>query len=111
MTTYRTLEQITTLNKVEYNHWGLMCDLSNNDYDISYFGGRVTANSNFNDFLQDLDSFDINEIIVYLDTELMDCQKENEIYKNEYNISNENYVGYIDEIQFLLSYVKFNYYL
>ena len=109
METYRTLEQITTLNKVEYNHWQLMCDLSNNDYDISYFGGRVTANGNFNYFLQDLDSFDINKIIAYLDTELIDCQKENETYKNEYNISNENYVGYIEEIQFLLNYVKFNY--
>jgi len=109
MINYRTLEQITTLNKVEYNHWQLMCDLSNNDYDISYFGGRVIANSNFNDFLQDLDSFNINKIIIYLNTELINCQKVNEIYKNECNIYNENYIGYIDEIQFLLNYVKFNY--
>ena len=109
METNRTLNQIKQFNYIEYNHWQLMCDLCDNDYDLSYFGGRVTANNNFNYFLQDLDTFDINEIIIYLDTELIDCQKDNEIYKNENNISNENYVGYIDEIQFLLNYVKVNY--
>ena len=44
METNRTLEILRTYNFVERNHWQLMADLSDNDYDISYFGGRVTIN-------------------------------------------------------------------
>ena len=37
MKTNRTLDQIKQFNYIEYNHWQLMCDMANNDYDINYF--------------------------------------------------------------------------
>ena len=32
----RTLETIRMYNFAQKNHWQLMCDLSDNDYDIHY---------------------------------------------------------------------------
>ena len=47
METNRTLEILRTYNFAQKNHWQLMCDLANNDYDIDYFSGRVSVNDDF----------------------------------------------------------------
>ena len=49
MKTNRTLEILRMYNFTEKNHWQLMCDLSNNDYDIDYFGGRESINYAFDE--------------------------------------------------------------
>lgn len=95
----RTLEQIKQFNCIEYNHWQLMCDIANNDYDINYFSGRATINSNVKDFLEDLDNFDIDTIIDYLNTELV----------GENNTYNENYKGCIDELYLLINFITQEY--
>ena len=93
-------------NLIERNHWQLMADLSNNDYDIDYFGGRVAINDEFNDFLcHHVGEFDIIHAIDCLNDILIECasdQKEN---------NKESYQGNIDECGFLLQFVHQNYLL
>ena len=93
----RTLEILRRYNYAERNHWQLMADLSNNDYDISYFGGRATLNDNFDYFLQtEEDNFDIRNVFDWLRITLrdsIDLQKEN---------NKANYQGCIDECNLLL---------
>ncbi len=104
METNRTLDQIKQFNYIEYNHWQLMCDMANNDYDINYFGGRVSINDDFNDFLQEQeDNFNIHEILDWLRKTVRECidmQKDN---------NQENYQGAIDECNLLLKYVHQDY--
>ena len=62
----RTFETIQMYNFVQKNHWQLMCDLSNNDYDICYFGGKVTVADNFVSFLRSVeDEFYLQEAAEY----------------------------------------------
>ena len=51
----RTLETIRMYNFAQKNHWQLICDLSDNDYDIHYFDGRQSANIALDEFLQELE--------------------------------------------------------
>ena len=100
METNRTLEILRTYNYAQKNHWQLMCDLSNNDYDISYFGGKVTIADNFVTFLRGVeDEFYLQEVVEYLYNELKDVNND-----LNYNINNANYKGAAEELKFLLRY-------
>ena len=104
MKTNRTLEILRKYNYVERNHWQLMCDLSDNDYDISYFGGRVSINDEFDYFLQTQeDNFNIHEVLDWLRNTVRDC------YDNQKNKNQENYQGAIDECNLLLKIVHQDY--
>lgn len=111
METNRTLEILKTYNSAQKNHWQLMCDLSDNDYDINYFGGRVTANDNFDYFLQtqQLDGFDIERILNYLIESNNECIEDQNKYYEENNCFNEKYIGYITETNLLIHIVKQEY--
>ena len=45
ITSKRSFKDVITVALAEVHHWQLLCDLSNNDYDICYFGGKVTVAS------------------------------------------------------------------
>ena len=81
METNRTIEILKTYNFAQKNHWQLMCDLSNNDYDIHYFDGRQSANVYLDEFLQ----------------------------TQENNCYNEFYRGMVAEIELLVHIVKQEY--
>lgn len=100
----RTLEILKIYNCAERNHWQLMCDLSNNDYDISYFGGRTTINDEFDEFLQSQeDNFNIHNILDWLRGTVRECMDDQKI-GNQFN-----YQGCIDECNLLLKIVHQNY--
>lgn len=100
----RNLSMLMTFNSVERNHWQLMADLSNNDYDVSYFGGRATINDEFNNFLYYyVGEFDISYVIDWLNDTLIDCNEE--LKENNH----ENFQGCIDECCFLLQFVHQDY--
>ena len=103
MKTNRTLQMLYTFNCAERNHWQLMADLSNNDYDVNYFGGRASINDNFNYFIQHQNEFNIHNILDFLRNTLRECIDEQKT-KNE-----ENYQGCIDELNLLIRIVKQEY--
>lgn len=104
METNRTLEILRTYNFAERNHWQLMADLSDNDYDISYFGGRVTINDDFEYFLQTQENnFNIHDVLDWLRNTVRECRDEQKI-KNA-----ANYQGCIDECNLLLKIVHQDY--
>lgn len=104
MESNRTLEILRTYNFAERNHWQFMADLSNNDYDISYFGGRVTINDDFEFFLQTReDKFNIHDILDWLRNTVRECRDEQK------NNNMENYQGCIDECNLLLKIVHQDY--
>ena len=111
METNRTLEILKTYNFAQKNHWQLMCDLSNNDYDISYFGGRAIANDNLENFLQGQEDgrFNIDEILNYLLNSYNKCIEDQNRYYDEHKCWNENYRGYINEIDLLMKIVNQEY--
>ena len=103
----RTFKEIITVALAETHHWQLLCDLANNDYDISYFGGKVTIADNLVTFLRGVeDEFYLQEVVEYLYNELTEVARDyEETYKGEdYNIHNENYKGAMEELKFLLRY-------
>ena len=103
----RTFNEIITVACAEIHHWQLLCDLANNDYDISYFGGKVTVADNLVTFLRDIEyEFNLQEVVEYLYNELTEVARDyEETYKGEdYNIHNENYKGAMEELKFLLRY-------
>lgn len=93
----RTLQILRMYNYVERNHWQLMADLSNNDYDIDYFGGRATINDNFDYFLQTQEyEFDMHKVFDWLRDTVRECI-------DDQNTKNKvNYQGCIDECNLLL---------
>lgn len=100
ITSKRSFKDVSTVALAEVHHWQLLCDLSNNDYDICYFGGKVTVADNFVSFLRSVeDEFYLQEAAEYL-------------YKDFKNISNDvvkypnnvNYKGALEEVKFLLRY-------
>ncbi len=100
----RTLEILRTYNFSERNHWQLMCDLSNNDYDISYFGGRTAINDEFEFFLQtQQDNFNIHEVLDWLRDTVRNCKD------NQHLNDKVNYQGCIDECNLLLKIVHQDY--
>ena len=110
METNRTLEILKTYNFAQRNHWQLMCDLSNNDYDIRYFDGRQTANIRLDEFLQTQeDNFNIDEVLNYLLNSYNECIEDQNRYYDEYKCWNENYRGYINEIDLLMKIVQQQY--
>ena len=110
METNRTLEILKTYNFVQKNHWQLMCDLSNNDYDIHYFDGRQSANVYLDEFLQTQeDNFDIDEILRYLADNLEEYIQLQVEYHRENNCYNEFYRGMVAEIELLVHIVKQDY--
>ena len=111
METNRTLEILRMYNFTEKNHWQLMCDLSNNDYDISYFGGRESINYAFDELLQvQIDEgFNIEELLNNLQAWHDDAvNRQNEFYK-ENDCFNESYIGEMDEIQLLMKIIRQSY--
>ena len=101
----RTFKEIITVALVETHHWQLLCDLANNDYDISYIGGKVTIADNLVTFLRGVeDEFYLQEVVEYLYNELTEVTQDyEETYKGEdYNIHNE-----IKITIFLISKFKF----
>ena len=111
METNRTLEILKTYNFAQKNHWQLMCDLSNNDYDIHYFCGRELANDNLDYFLQtqEIDGFDIEKILNYLLDSYNECIEDQNKYYEENKCWNEKYRGYINETNLLMKIVKQDY--
>lgn len=96
----RTFKEIITVALAETHHWQLLCDLANNDYDISYFGGKVTILDNFVTFLRGVeDEFYLQEVVEYLYNELKEVNND-----LNYNINNVNYKGAAEELKFLLRY-------
>jgi hypothetical protein len=111
MKTNRTLEIIRTYNYAQKNHWQLMCDLSNNDYDISYFSGRETVNDNLNFVLQiqENEGFDIEDMLNQLQKWHDEGVKDQQEYYNENKCYNENTRGWLDEIQLMMKIIKQQY--
>ena len=110
METNRTIEILKTYNFAQKNHWQLMCDLSNNDYDIHYFDGRQSANVYLDEFLQTQeDNFNINEILRYLADNLEEYVQLQVEYYRENNCYNEFYRGMVAEIELLVHIVKQEY--
>ena len=93
METNRTLEILRTYNYAQKNHWQLMCDLANNDYDIDYFSGRVSIN----------DDFDIHKILDWLRDTVREC------YDDQKSKNQVNYQGAIDECNLLLNIANHDY--
>lgn len=105
----RTIEILKNYNAAEKNHWKLMCDLSNDD--IHYFSGREFANLDFDYYLKQSDKFDKTEIIEWINYQYNETLIEIEQYKKENNtqLINENYQGYLDELNLLKRICKQNY--
>ena len=104
METNRTLEILRTYNYAQKNHWQLMCDLANNDYDIDYFSGRVSINDDFDYFLQTQeDDFDIHKVLDWLRDTVREC------YNDQKSKNQVNYQGAIDECNLLLNIVNNDY--
>lgn len=95
----RTFNEIITVALAEYHHWQFLCDLVDNDYDISYFGGRVTEANEFVEFLRSNDFKNLQEITDYLQNQLNDANYYVRCYED-----NENYKGAQEELEFLLKY-------
>ena len=113
MKTNRTIDKIRTYNFTERNHWQLMADLSNNDYDLHYFGGRVIENDNFDYFIQTIEEDNnlepIEDMIKYLDDQINETSVAINHYYNENNCYNEKYQGCMDELLLLIRIVKQEY--
>lgn len=110
METNRTIQQLRNYNFCEHNHWQLMADLSNNDYDISYFSGRVSICDEFDFLLQTQeDNFDIKEIIEWLINNFEDTANQYIEYLQENKVYNTNYKGVLDEIELLIRIVAQDY--
>ena len=110
METNMTIQQLQNYNFCERNHWQLMADLSNNDYDISYFGGRVAICDEFDFLLQTQeDNFDIKEIIEWLVDNFEDTTNQYVEYFKENKVYNPNYKGVLDEIELLIRIVAQDY--
>jgi len=109
METNRTIEILKTYNFAQKNHWQLMCDLSNNDYDIHYFDGRQTANITLEDFLQDQEDFNINRIIEFLIDKFEEYVEEQIKFYRENKCYNEFYRGLVSEFDLLIKIAKQNY--
>lgn len=111
METNRTLEILRTYNYAQKNHWQLMCDLSNNDYDISYFSGRETVNDNLNFVLQiqEDEGFDIDDMLNQLQGWHDEGVNEQQEYYKENKCYNENTRGWLDEIQLMTKIIKQQY--
>lgn len=105
----RTLETIRMYNFAQKNHWQLMCDLSDNDYDIHYFDGRQSANIALDDFLQELEIFDIDKILEFLTNNFEEYSQKQEKFYKENNCFNEYYRGYVMEMELLIKIVKQDY--
>ena len=99
----RTLETIRMYNFAQKNHWQLMCDLSDNDYDIDYFSGRISINDDFDCFLQMQKNFNIHNIFDWLTDTIKEC-KDNQENKNKVH-----YQGAIDECNLLFKIVYQDY--
>jgi len=110
METNRTIEILRTYNFAQKNHWQLMCDLSNNDYDIRYFDGRQSANIYLDEFLQTQeDNFNIDEILKCLADNLEEYTQSQDEYYKENNCYNEFLRGMVDETELLIRIVKQDY--
>ena len=105
----RTLETIRRYNFAQKNHWQLMCDFSDNDYDIKYFDGRQTANIELEEFLQENDEFNIDKILNYLTDKYEEYTLMHLKFYRENNCYNEFYGGYVSETDLLAKIVKQNY--
>jgi len=86
-----------------------MCDLSNNDYDIDYFGGKVTICDNFECFLQTVENFNIDEILKYLNEQYTEVTLDYQKYFEENGFLNMNYLAALQELEFLIHVVKQDY--
>ena len=86
-----------------------MCDLSNNDYDISYFGGRGTADENIRSYISYTNDFNLDDLCKHIKGAIDECEKEIKAYKKIINHHNENYQGYVDEMKLLLQIVEQEY--
>lgn len=111
METNRTLDILKTYNYAQSNHWQLMCDLSNNDYDISYFGGRRTVNDNLSYIfqLQEENGFDIEKLLFELQQWYDEGVNDQQEYYKENNCYNENTTGWLDEIELMMKIIKQHY--
>ena len=111
METNRTLQIIKTYNYAQRNHWQLMCDLSNNDYDINYFSGRESANNDLDNLLQmqEETGFDVIELLNDLLNYYDKCIEDQNKYYDEYESWNENYRGYSHEIGLLMKIIHQQY--
>ena len=110
MGTNRTIEILRTYNFAQKNHWQLMCDLSNNDYDICYFDGRQSANIYLDEFLQTQeDNFNIDWVLKCLTDNLEEYTESQAEYYKENNCYNEFLIGMVDEIELLIHIVKQDY--
>ena len=104
METNRTLAILRTYNYVQKNHWQLMCDFANNDYDINYFSGRFSVNDAFDYFLQTQENnFDINKVLDWLRDTVREC------YDDQKSKNQVNYQGAIDECNLLLKITNQDY--
>ena len=95
----RTLNELYTIIEIDLHHWQLLADLANNDYDIGYFGGKVTICGNLESYLR-IENPDIKDVVIYLNDELEGIYEDIDKVPN-----NENYQGALEEVQFLLHYI------
>ena len=111
METNRTLEILKTYNAAQSNHWQLMCDLSNNDYDIDYFDGRRSVNTELYQVLeiQEEEGFDIEDILVQLKAWHEEGEADQQEYYKDNHSYNENTKGWLDEIELMMKIVKQDY--
>lgn len=90
----------------EYEHWLKMCEITNNDYDMGYFGARAIICENVIGRCKDKDIQNISELHEYLLSKF----EENKGYQKEYVAENqcdsEKIQGYIDEDFFLLNMIN-----
>ncbi len=109
MKTNRTIEILRTYNFAQRNHWQLMCDLSNNDYDIHYFDGRQSANITLDEFLQDQKRLNIKALLKFLSDIFIEYSEKQVKFYHENNYFSEYLRGYIAEISLLIGIVKQEY--
>ena len=100
--TDKDMQRFRTLLSHQLRHWLEMCQDSDNDYDIHYFGGRSIICDNLNIKLIRNEIRSISGLIDYLENEKRELTGYYNEFHQDNNFYDETLRGNLDECEFLL---------
>jgi hypothetical protein len=100
--TDKNIQRFRTLLSHQLRHWLEMCQDSESDYDIHYFGGRSIICDNLNIKIIKNEIKTIDQVIKYLENEKTEINGYYVEFFEDNNFYDETMRGNIDECEFLL---------
>jgi hypothetical protein len=100
--TDKNIQRFRTLLSHQLRHWLEMCQDSESDYDIHYFGGRSIICDNLNIKIIKSEIKTIDQVIKYLENEKTEINGYYAEFFEDNNFYDETMRGNIDECEFLL---------